>query len=70
MGIFLTDGFLEARNLAGDQFGEERMRRLIIVHAARPAADLIRTLETTIREFIGSGPQHDDLTAVIVKRCG
>ena len=39
------------------------MRRLIIVHAARPAADLIRTLETTIREFIGSGPQHDDLTA-------
>ncbi len=69
MGIFLTDGFLEARSEAGDQFGQERMIRLIVDHAAQPAAELIRVLERTIGSFIGSGPQLDDLTAVIVKRC-
>src|SRR5262249_23656692 len=69
MGIFVTDGFIEARNPAGAEFGQERREQLLVEHAARPAAELIQVLEQTLRAFIGNGPQLDDLTAVVVKRC-
>jgi serine phosphatase RsbU (regulator of sigma subunit) len=69
MGIFLTDGFLEAQDRSGTQFGEKRMDELIVRHAERPAAELIQVMKTEVEEHIDGQRQLDDFTAVIVKRC-
>src|SRR6202035_3175549 len=70
MGIFLTDGFIEAQDAEGKYFGKERVEGIIIQNDACPAAELIATLEAAVRDFIHTSPQLDDLTAVVVKRRG
>jgi phosphoserine phosphatase len=68
MGIFLTDGFPEARDPGGAFFGEDRLKQLIVENAHRPAKDLIQALAMAVNRFRGPGPQLDDWTAVVVKR--
>lgn len=69
MGIFLTDGFMEAQDPEGKFFGVERLSALIRDNAGRDAAELITVLEREVTRFVAGGPQLDDLTAVVVKRC-
>jgi phosphoserine phosphatase len=68
LGAFLTDGLLEAQDPAGEQFGKERLTRVLADNAGRTAAELIGTLQGAVREFTAGGPQLDDFTAVVVKR--
>lgn len=69
MGIFLTDGFMEAQDPGGQFFGVERLSELIVANARREACELITVLEREVTRFVAGGPQLDDLTGVIVKRC-
>lgn len=66
--VVTTDGFFEATNPAGEQFGMERMIECVRVHRELPARDMIDRLHRAVRTFTGGAPQADDLTAVIVKR--
>jgi phosphoserine phosphatase len=68
MGIFLTDGFIEAQDPHGGFFGMERLNQLIVQNAHQGAAEVIRALEQAVRAFIAGGRQLDDLTAIVVKR--
>jgi len=68
LGVLLTDGFIEAENPAGEPFGKERVARLIQENAGRSAAEIVQILDACVQEFLGGGPQMDDLTAVIIKR--
>jgi phosphoserine phosphatase len=70
MGVFVTDGFPEAQNPQGEQFGQEQLTRLIVAHARAPAVELIRALEGSVGTFLAGAPQRDDQTVVVVKRCG
>jgi serine phosphatase RsbU (regulator of sigma subunit) len=68
--VFLTDGFTEAMNSESEQFGLERIERLLSLPAIRSATakQVIDILIEDIRRFAGSAPQHDDMTAVVVRR--
>jgi phosphoserine phosphatase len=68
MGIFLTDGFIEAQDPKGGFFGMERLNQIIVDNAQLPAKELIAVMEQKVRGFIAGGPQLDDLTAIVVKR--
>lgn len=63
----LTDGFFEASNESGEQFGERRVIDAIRRYADQPVAKLITDLYSDISTFTGAAPQADDLTAVIVR---
>jgi sigma-B regulation protein RsbU (phosphoserine phosphatase) len=69
LGVFLSDGLLEAPDPAGEQFGKERLIRVLTANAERPAAGLIEALRAAVDEFTAGGPQLDDFTVVVVKRC-
>jgi phosphoserine phosphatase len=69
VGVFLTDGFLEAHDPAGNQFGRERVADVIVRSARLPAAEIIQALTAAVDDFMAGGRQLDDLTAVVVKRC-
>ena len=66
----LTDGYVEAKSPAGEQFGNDRMLSLIRENRRRPASEILEALEEAVRLFCGAAPPADDLTAVIVRRTG
>ncbi len=68
MAVLLTDGFFETSRDDGEQFGEPRVIEILARHAGEPLAQLIERLDAATSEFRGSAPQHDDLTAVLIRR--
>ena len=66
--IFYTDGLTEARNEAGEMFGEERLEGLIGKTTAVSASVMLNVITTAVADFSGDTPPFDDFTLVVVKR--
>jgi serine phosphatase RsbU (regulator of sigma subunit) len=66
--LFYTDGVTEAINAAEEEFGEERLRQVILKKRHAPATEMIAALEKAVSAFVGETPQSDDIAVVIVKR--
>ena len=64
----VSDGILEYRNAAGEEFGEGRVQELLRAHGASTMADLSAELLRAVRAFAAGAPQEDDMTVVLVKR--
>jgi len=65
--VLYTDGVTEAMNVENEEFGEERLIRLISENHTLSANDLICKIKDVVMEFAGEAPQHDDFTLMIVK---
>jgi sigma-B regulation protein RsbU (phosphoserine phosphatase) len=65
--IIGTDGVWEMANEQGQQYGKERMERLVREHHAMPAAQIAAALEDDLAAFRGAQSPADDVTFVIVK---
>jgi serine phosphatase RsbU (regulator of sigma subunit) len=65
--VFVTDGIIEARNEKKEEFGEERLLK-ILGSLASSGADVMRDhILEEVRTFAGQAPPHDDQTVVVVK---
>lgn len=64
----VSDGIFECENANGEQFGNERVRRLLAARHEAPMADLGRALLDAAKAFAGEAAQADDMTLVLVKR--
>lgn len=64
--VLFTDGVIEARNLVGDEFGEDRLRNLLKEHARSPTVMILARLKEEIASFSAKAPQHDDITAMVL----
>jgi phosphoserine phosphatase RsbU/P len=65
--VFLTDGLIEARNTNREMFGFERVEQLVATHGNQSPAALVDLLINAVHEFIGTAPQHDDMTVMVVQ---
>ncbi|MFN0085017.1 MAG: PP2C family protein-serine/threonine phosphatase [Blastocatellia bacterium] len=65
--IAYTDGLIESRNHRGEEFGEERLGRLLLQHAHLDAPRLEAQILHVIRQWTADAEQEDDLTLVIFK---
>jgi len=65
--IFYTDGFSEAMDPKSNEFGEDRLVKLIESTRELPAKEMLTKIESEVRRFAGGAPQHDDMTMVVVK---
>jgi phosphoserine phosphatase RsbU/P len=65
--VIYSDGVTEALNPAGEEFGEDRLVALLEAHPGASAADLLARLVEAVQEFAAGAPQHDDVTALVVK---
>jgi sigma-B regulation protein RsbU (phosphoserine phosphatase) len=65
--VFYTDGVIEARNEYLQEFGEERLKKIIIRNAHKPAHLIKDAIIQSVNEFVHTAPKHDDLTMIIVK---
>ena len=64
--VLYTDGVTEARNPAGDEFGEARLLETICGTANCSASTLADSLLKATVGFAGSATQHDDITLITV----
>ncbi len=66
--ILYTDGVTDAMNPAGQDFGMQRLQRVLRDHCRSSAADILAALEAAIDGFTGPTPPFDDM-AIVVIRC-
>ncbi len=62
-----TDGLSEMRNTAGEEYGIERLERVLAGAAGGGAPHVVSELRRDLDAFRGGAPQSDDLTIVVVK---
>ena len=65
--LLYTDGVIEARNPAGQQFGENRLGELLQQHQALPSEKLWQQIYQAIHRHINGAEQHDDITLLVLK---
>jgi phosphoserine phosphatase RsbU/P len=65
--VFFTDGITEAMNREGEEYGEERLERLLIDSTALSAHDLLGSIVTSVNTFANGNIQSDDITSLILK---
>ena len=66
--VLLTDGFYECQNADQQQFGHERMSRLVAGSAGGSAQQILQVLLDAMQRFVAGQPQADDQTAIVIKR--
>lgn len=69
MLVSYTDGLLEQRDAAGDEFGEERLREFVRTHASFEAELFTKELLQQVSAFGGGKPPEDDMSIAVVKYC-
>ncbi len=62
-----TDGIWEMFNSKREQFGKDRLRRVLEEHHSRSCADIAAAVEKALVDFRGLAAPEDDVTFVVVK---
>ncbi|MFQ5669457.1 MAG: SpoIIE family protein phosphatase [Acidobacteriota bacterium] len=63
-----SDGVTETVDSEGNEFGEERLRRLVASLAGQSPGNVKQAVEEALEEYAGGTDQPDDLTLVILQR--
>lgn len=66
--LLYTDGVTEARNPAGEDFGEDRLCEAAAVGRQASAQAMAASIVAAVEEFAEGAPQHDDIT-LLAARC-
>ena len=66
--LIYTDGLSEARNLGGEEYGTERVRRIAAQHHAAPPDVLISECLSDWRNFTAGAKHTDDVTLLALRR--
>lgn len=64
--LFYTDGLTEARNEFGEEYGEDRLDAIMSVYGSLHAKTIIRKIQSSLENFIGSEQTLDDITFTCV----
>lgn len=66
--LLFTDGLIEAEDARGEEFGVERLERLVMEAASQgSAAELLARVEAALREHLGGLEARDDATLVALR---
>jgi sigma-B regulation protein RsbU (phosphoserine phosphatase) len=65
--IIFTDGLVEAENSRQEEYGETRLLSAIGAAAATTPTEMLNRLMAELDAFVGSTPQHDDVTCLLIK---
>jgi serine phosphatase RsbU (regulator of sigma subunit) len=66
--LLYTDGATEARNDAGEEYGEHRLIAALRRYRERPSSALLASIADDVQQFCHN-QQHDDIT-LVVSKCG
>ncbi len=66
--VLYTDGVNEALNNKKEEYGEERMMKLLSSLSGGTCQEIIEGQLADVRKFAGEAPQSDDITLMAIKR--
>ena len=66
--VMFSDGVTEAMNVDGEQFGEKRLEEVLTQNRHISAQKIIENLIHAVGNHVGTNPQSDDITLVVIKR--
>jgi len=65
--VMFSDGVVEAENAKSEEYGEDRLTYNIHMGATQSPAMLLQRIMSDIDIFVGTAPQHDDVTCMLLK---
>src|ERR1700758_3668516 len=65
--VIFTDGLVEAVNARDEEYGEARLLTAIDAGKSLNPVDMLKRLMTELDLFVGTTPQHDDVTCMLLK---
>jgi len=65
--VMFSDGVVEAENARSEEYGEDRLTYNIHMGATQSPAMLLQRIMGDVDNFVGTAPQHDDITCMLVK---
>ncbi len=65
--LLYTDGVTEALNHEQERYGLDRLNKVFQAHSSEPAKELMKMIKDDVYAFIGSAPQYDDITLVVLE---
>jgi sigma-B regulation protein RsbU (phosphoserine phosphatase) len=68
--VLYTDGLSESRNADGEQYGVERVQRVLRGINGEAPRRVVEALISDLLAFRGSSPREDDLTLMAIRRTG
>jgi sigma-B regulation protein RsbU (phosphoserine phosphatase) len=66
--VLYFDGLTEAFNTSGEQYGAERLSRLLEKQTTLPPQQLLNATLEDLKKFRAGAPRTDDLTIMIIRR--
>jgi phosphoserine phosphatase RsbU/P len=68
--VVFTDGVVEAENARGEEYSEQRLLFVVHTGAQYAPSQMLKSLNDDLDRFVAGAPQHDDITAMLVKVSG
>jgi sigma-B regulation protein RsbU (phosphoserine phosphatase) len=65
---FYSDGITECASPEDEEFGEDRLRDLLLEHAASPLPQIVAAVDKAVTDFAAGLPQGDDQTLVLLRK--
>ncbi len=65
--VLYTDGFTEAMDKKQQEFGVDRLSKIVEEKSSFNAGFLLNEIFKDVKVFMGKADQHDDMTMVIIK---
>ncbi|TLY28414.1 MAG: serine/threonine-protein phosphatase, partial [Ignavibacteria bacterium] len=66
--MLYTDGISESQDCGSNQYGEERLMKLLATADSLPASQLIKRCLEDVKGFRNGNAQSDDMTMLVVRR--
>jgi len=65
--IIFTDGLVEAQNQVAEEYGEQRLLAVLEAGVSLPPDQMLQRVIAQVNQFVGTTPQHDDITCMLIK---
>ncbi len=66
--VAFTDGVTEPENAYEQEFGEDRLTELLLLHADQPAEELISIVMSEVVDWTGDPTLQDDMTMLVARK--
>ena len=65
--VFVSDGILDAENVQGEMYGEERLADLLCAHRGQPAQEIADAMLADVTRFQDGKERFDDETIIVLR---
>jgi phosphoserine phosphatase RsbU/P len=65
--VLFSDGVTEAENADGEEFGDDRLMKVIASVGGGSAVEVRDAIQRAVRDYCGSAPVRDDVTVMVLK---